>query len=35
MFKIISKSFLQIFYFLLDSWNIFTESDELSAILDY
>ncbi len=35
LFKIISESFLQIFHVLFDSWNIFTESNELSAIYDY
>ena len=33
-FKIISKIFLQIFHIKLKSWNILTESNELSAILD-
>jgi hypothetical protein len=34
-FKIISKILLYMFHILLDSWNILTESNELSAILDY
>ena len=34
-FKIISKRLLQIFHILLDSFNIFTENNELPAILDY
>ena len=34
-FKIICKILLQIFYILLDSWNILTKSNDLSAILDY
>ncbi len=32
--KMIYKSLLQIFHFLLDSLNILTESNQLSAILD-
>ena len=33
-YKIMYKSLLQIFHNLLDSWNVFTEHNELSAILD-
>ena len=33
-FKVIYKSILPIFHTLLSSWNIFVESNKLSALLD-